>query len=131
MGCTYHALHFWKRGEETGREGREGREGKGRTGRGGEGGEGEKGREGRGGCLCFCKIVVFVQNGFKLFTSPQDYCDKVLSKIVEFNSSIEEVSLLTCTWEVTHNTTSYSIVRPRLSELQLSYPNSKLILGVH
>lgn len=36
-------------------------------------------------------IFVLIQNDFKLFTSPQDYGEKVIAKIREFNVSVGQV----------------------------------------
>ena len=36
-------------------------------------------------------VYFFLQNEFKVFTSPQNYEEKVIGKIIEFNESINEV----------------------------------------
>ena len=33
------------------------------------------------------------QNDFKLFTSPQDYGEKVIAKITEFNATVGQVNV--------------------------------------
>lgn len=38
--------------------------------------------------------VASTQSDFKLFTSPQDYGEKVIAKIAEFNEAVTQVSLL-------------------------------------
>ena len=45
---------------------------------------------------CF---VLWFQSDFKLFTSPQDYGDKVIAKITEFNEAVDQVMIIFCTWQ--------------------------------
>ena len=43
---------------------------------------------------CFRIVLCILQSGFKLFTSPQDYGEKVIAKIAEFNATVDQVSFI-------------------------------------